>query len=96
MEQFMISDHILTLEQPLGDLIFCAAGGREILRMKPDGTIAFGDGLTQTDAAREFLNVLAELYPRYLRKPGDAEPGRRGQNDTPVAVNRIVMSWFPP
>lgn len=54
-----------------GDLIFCAAGMREILRMKPDGTIAFGAGLTQADAAKEFLDLLAQLYPTYLQKPDE-------------------------
>jgi hypothetical protein len=62
---------VFTLTLPAGDLIFCAAGMREILRMKPDGTIAFGAGLDQADAAREFLDLLAELYPTYLRKPDE-------------------------
>lgn len=62
---------VFTIEQPVGDLIFCAAGMREILRMKPNGTIVFGAGLTQADAAKEFLDLLAQLYPTYLQKPDE-------------------------
>ena len=46
--------------EPLGDLVICAAGPREIIRFKPDGTIVLGDGYTPTEAADAFIGVLRE------------------------------------
>jgi hypothetical protein len=38
--------------------------------------------------------TFAKVYARWsVEIP---EPDRRSQNDTPVAVQRVVMSWFPP
>lgn len=48
----------MLISTPRGDLVFIAAGGREILRFKPDGTIEMGDGYTPTEAAEAFIEAI--------------------------------------
>ncbi len=47
----------------LGDLIIYAAGPREIVRFKPDGTIEMGEGYTPTEAAEAFVCALRDRLP---------------------------------
>lgn len=46
-----------------GDLVISAAGPREILRFKPDGTIVLGEGYTPTEAANAFIETLRDALP---------------------------------
>lgn len=50
------------------------------------------DPFGKSDAVRNFCAVHT---PDQLRSDG-GWPERRAQNDTPNAVQRVVMSWFPP
>lgn len=55
-------------QQP-GNLMFYASGPKLILSLHPDGTMAIGPEFKPDEAAKEFLNVLAEFWPHYVRKP---------------------------
>jgi hypothetical protein len=53
-------------DSALGDLIFLAAGGKLIVKFHPDGTVTLGE-LKPDDAARQFLDLIAELWPSYCK-----------------------------
>lgn len=49
--------------RPPLDLVIYAAGPREVVRFKPDGTIEMGEGYTPTEAAQAFIAELSYALP---------------------------------
>lgn len=46
-----------------GDLVIYAAGPREVVRFKGDGTIVLAEGYTPTEAAEAFIETLRHMLP---------------------------------
>jgi len=53
------SDRILTIVHE----------GKDILRLNADGTVWGDPDLKPDDAARKVLDIIADIFPQYLRKP---------------------------
>jgi hypothetical protein len=57
---------MISLERPAGDIRFMTQGHEEpFLTLKPDGTIEVGSFVKPDEAARLFLDSLADLFPQW-------------------------------
>lgn len=63
----------VSLQLPEGEMQFYAGDYKRILTMHSDGRITLGHFAKPDEAVNEFLLVLAELYPHWLRAPSSAE-----------------------
>jgi hypothetical protein len=61
--QFFISAQDAGWPFAPGDLVISAAGPREVVRFKGDGTIVLAEGYTPTEAAEAFIATLRHMLP---------------------------------
>jgi hypothetical protein len=62
----MVNDLAANDERPAGDIRFMTQGHEEpFLTLKPDGTIEVGSFVKPDEAAKLFLDSLADLFPQW-------------------------------
>jgi hypothetical protein len=60
---------VFSIGQPERANIQFSSGGHVVLTLTTDGQIKLGPDVKPDEAARRFLETLAQLYPQWLRKP---------------------------
>ena len=63
----------LSADSPTSSLFVFSNNGRVALQISKDGSMKFGEGVTPTQAAKEFAEALKELWPSICPAPKDAK-----------------------